>query len=111
MTIGRIIAITAVVCAAIGMTTQAEAAKRKAAGGSRIHITLTGCAYIELLCGTIMRDSAGNSYALSSPVTPYTPLKVVGRRSGDIYTGLCRATRVEVISATPSGKGCWVTAR
>ena len=41
-TIGRIIAITVVVCAAIGMTTQAEAAKRKAAGGSRI--TLIGCA-------------------------------------------------------------------
>jgi hypothetical protein len=109
MTIGRIIAITAVVCAAIGMTTQAEAAKRKAAGGSRI--TLIGCAYIDLLCGTIMRDFAGNTYALSTPVTPYTPLKVVGRKSGGISMGWCRATRVAVISATPSGQSCAVTAR
>jgi hypothetical protein len=111
MTIGRTIAITAVVCAAIGMTTQAEAAKQKAAGGSRI--TLIGCAYIELFCGTVMRDFAGNIYALSPPVTPYTPLKVVGQKSGDIYIGLCsRApTRVAVISATPFGKSCGVTAR
>ena len=109
MTIGRIIAITAVVCAAIGMTTQAEAAKRKSAGGSRI--TLIGCAYIDLLCGTIMRDFAGNTYALSTPVTPYTPLKVVGRKSGGISMGWCRATRVAVISATPSGQSCGVTAR
>ena len=52
MTIARTIAITAVVCAAIGMTTQTEAAKRKAAGGSRI--TLIGCAYTELVCGTLI---------------------------------------------------------
>jgi len=109
MTIGRIIAITAVVCVAIGMTTQADAAKRKAAG--RSGITLIGCAYIDLLCGTIMRDFAGNIYALSPPVTPYTPLKVVGRKSGDIPIGWCKATRVQVISATPSGQSCGVTAR
>jgi hypothetical protein len=105
---GRIIAITAV-CAAIGMTTQAEAAQRKAAG--RSGITLIGCAYIDLLCGTIMRDFAGNIYALSPPVTPYTPLKVVGRKSGAIPIGWCKATRVQVISATPSGQSCGVTAR
>ena len=105
----RIIAITAVICAAIGMTTQAEAAKRKAAGGSGI--TLIGCAYIDLLCGTIMRDSAGNIYALSTPVTPYTPLKVVGRKSGDISIGWCKATRVGVLSATPTGGTCGVSAR
>ena len=109
MTIGRIIAITAVICAAIGMTTQAEAAKRKAAGGSGI--TLIGCAYIDLLCGTIMRNSAGNIYALSTPVTPYTPLKVVGRKSGDISIGWCKATRVGVLSATPTGGTCGVSAR
>ena len=63
MTIARTIAITAAVCAAIGMTTHAEAAKRKAAGGSRI--TLIGCAYTELVCGTVM-NFAGNIYALSS---------------------------------------------
>jgi uncharacterized membrane protein len=40
MTIARIIAITAVVCAAMGATTQADAAKRKPAG----HIELDGCA-------------------------------------------------------------------
>ena len=105
----RIIAITAVICAAIGMTTQAEAAKRKAAGGSGI--TLIGCAYIDLLCGTIMRNSAGNIYALSTPVTPYTPLKVVGRKSGDISIGWCKATRVGVLSATPTGGTCGVSAR
>jgi len=109
MTIGRIIAITAVVCAAIGMTTQAEAAKRKTTG--RSGITLIGCAYIDLLCGTIMRDFAGNTYALSPPVTPYTPLKVVGRKSGDIPRGWCRATRVQVKSATPSSQSCGVAAR
>ena len=109
MTIGRIIAITAVVCAAIGMTTQAEAAKRKAAGGSGI--TLIGCAYIDLLCGTIMRDFAGNIYALSPPVTPYTPLKVVGRKSGGISVGWCKATRVGVLSAKPTGGTCGVSAR
>ena len=109
MTIGRIIAITAVVCAAIGMTTQAEAAKRKAAGGSRI--TLIGCAYSDLLCGTIMRDFAGNIYALSPPVTPYTPLKVVGRKSGGIAIGWCKATRVGVLSATPTGGTCGVSTR
>jgi len=109
MTIGRVIAITAVVCAAIGMTTQAEAAKRKAAGGSGI--TLKGCAYIDLLCGPIMRDSAGNIYVLSPPVTPYTPLKVIGRRSGGTSTGWCQATGVQVKSAKPFGKSCGVTAR
>ena len=63
MTIARTIAITAAVWAAIGMTTHAEAAKRKAAGGSRI--TLIGCAYTELVCGTVM-NFAGNIYVLVS---------------------------------------------
>ena len=99
MTIARIIAITAVVCAAIGMTAQAEAAKRKAAGGSRI--TLIGCAYIELACGTVMHF-AGNIYALSPPVTAYTPLKVVGQKTGK---GLCGRTQVQVIASKPNPKG------
>jgi hypothetical protein len=51
MTMLRIIAITAVVCAATGMTTQAEAAKRKIPPGS---IQLQGCAYWMPLCGTVM---------------------------------------------------------
>jgi hypothetical protein len=104
MTIGRIIAITVVVCAAIGTTTQAEAAKRKAAG--RSGITLIGCVKIDLLCGAIMRDFSGNIYAFSPPVTPYIPLKVVGRKSGDITIGWCKSTRVNVISATPTGGTC-----
>jgi hypothetical protein len=111
MTIGRIIAITAVACAAIGMTTQAEAAKRKAAGGSRI--TFIGCAGGLLLCGPVMKDIAGNLYTFIPPerVPPYIPLKVVGRKSGDIYVGPCKATPVEVLSATPTGGTCGVSAR
>ena len=100
MTIARILAITAVVCAAIGMTAQAEAAKRKAAGGSRI--TLIGCAYIELACGTVMHF-AGKIYALSPPVTAYTPLKVVGQKTGNV--GLCGVTQVQVIASKPNPKG------
>jgi hypothetical protein len=100
MTIARTIAITAAVCAAIGMTTHAEAAKRKAAGGSRI--TLIGCAYTELVCGTVM-NFAGNIYALSPPVTAYTPLKVVGQTTGNV--GLCGRTQVQVIASKPNPKG------
>ena len=100
MTIARIIAITAVVCAAIGMTAQAEAAKRKAAGGSRI--TLIGCAYTELVCGTVM-NFAGKIYALNPPVTPYTPLTVVGQTTGNV--GLCGRTQVQVIASKPNPKG------
>jgi hypothetical protein len=76
MTIGRIVAITAVVCAAIGMTTQAEAATGP--------IKLRGCAYIDLLCGTVMKDVAGNIYALNPPVPPYTPILVRGHKTGNI---------------------------
>ena len=76
MTIGRMIAITAVVCAAIGMITQAEAAT-----GS---IKLRGCAYIDLLCGTVMKDLAGNIYALNPSVPPYTPILMRGHKTGNI---------------------------
>jgi len=104
MTIGRIIAITAVVCAAIGMTTQAEAAKRK----STNTITLTGCAYLDLLCGPVMKDIAGNRYTFTPPalVPLYTPLKVVGRRLGGISRGWCMARRVQVLYVTPSSGTC-----
>ena len=109
MTIGRIIATTAVVCAAIGITTHAEAAKRKSTGT----MTFTGCADLWLLCGPVMRDIAGNTYTFIPPqrVQPGIPLKVVGRRSGDISIGWCKATRVNVISATPTGGTCAVSAR
>jgi hypothetical protein len=58
-----------------------------------------------------MKDFAGNNYAFNSPVTPFIPLKVVGQRSGDIYIGWCRATRVDVKSVTPAGQSCGVSAR
>ena len=50
MTIARIVAITAVVCAAMGATTQADAAKRKPAGS----VELDGCAYWVPLACTVM---------------------------------------------------------
>jgi hypothetical protein len=73
----RIIAITAVVCAATGMTTQAEAAERKIAPGS---IQLQGCAYWMPLCGTVM-GSAPDIYVLSPSVPWNTPITVFGRRT------------------------------
>ncbi|MGA8590427.1 MAG: hypothetical protein WB803_14270 [Pseudolabrys sp.] len=60
MTIARIVAIAVVVCAATGMTTQAEAAKRKAAGPT----TLEGCPYWVPVCGIVM-GSGSNTYVLS----------------------------------------------
>ena len=109
MTIGRIIAITTVVCAAIGMTTQAEAAKRKSTGT----MTFTGCADLWLLCGPVMKDIAGRAYTFipSQLVQPGIPLKVVGRKSRDISFVWCKATRVNVISVTPTGGTCAVSAR
>src|SRR5262245_23103368 len=102
MTLHRMITITAVVCAAIG-TTQAEAAKRKPTGTT----TFIGCAYVELFCGPVMRDVAGKVYVFNPPVTPYTPLKVVGRKSGVVPVGCWGATRVDVKSVTPlSGQSC-----
>jgi hypothetical protein len=79
MTIARIIATTTVVCAAIGMTTHAEAAKRKIPPGS---YQLEGCAYWMPLCGTVM-GSAPNIYVLSPSVPWNTPITVFGRRAGD----------------------------
>jgi hypothetical protein len=108
MTIGRVIAITAVVCAAIGMTTQAEAAKRKSTNS----IKLIGCAYWAPLCGIVMQDFAGNIYALNPPVLPLTPLTVTGKRSTDPYVGFCRATRVDVTSVKNGPeRTCGYTAR
>ena len=106
MTVARIITITAVVCAAIGMTTQAEAAKRK----STNTITLTGCAYLDLLCGPVMKDTAGNRYTFTPPalVPLYTPLKVVGRKSGGISVGWCKARRVQVLYVMPTGGTCGI---
>lgn len=106
MTIGRMIAVTAMVFAAIGLTTQAEAAKRKNI------ITLEGCAYWQLFCGPVMRDIAGNLYTFVPPekVPPFVPLKVTGKKSSEIYVGLCKATRIDVISVK-SAPSCAVSAR
>jgi len=70
MTIARIVAIAAVVCAATGMTTQAEAAKRKAAGPT----TLEGCPYWVAVCGIVM-GSGPDTYVLSNGFRrfDYTP--------------------------------------
>ena len=109
MKIGRIIAITAVVCAAIGMTTQAEAAKRKAAGGKVI--TFRGCAQIDLLCGSVMTDAAGRRFAFTPWIPIWTPLEVKARKA-DVYVGPCgTATMMNVINSKAIGGTCAVSAR
>jgi hypothetical protein len=101
MTIARIVAITAVVCAAaMGATTQADAAKRKPAG----YIELDGCAYWVPLACTVM-GSSPNTYALYGSATPvplHTPIKVLGRRTGNV--GPCWGTQVQVVSWKPNPK-------
>jgi hypothetical protein len=80
MTIARITTIAAVVCAAMGVATQAEAAKRKLAG----YIEVKGCAYWVPVCGTVM-GSGPDTYVLSgTPVPLHTPVKVFGRKIGNI---------------------------
>ena len=92
MTIGRIIAITAVLCAAIGMTTQTEAAKRKVTGS----IKLRGCAYLQPFCGMVM-GSGPDTYVLSGASVPlHTPIKVSGRKTGNINLCGGRGAQVEV---------------
>ena len=92
MTIARIITITAVVWAAMGMTTQAEAAKRKLAG----YVELKGCVYWVPVCGTVM-GSGPNTYVLSgAPVTLHTPIKVFGRKTGNMNLCWGRGAQVEV---------------
>ena len=100
MTIARIIAITAVVCAAIGMTAQAEAAKRKYPPG---YIQFEGCAYWMLLCGTVM-GSAPDIYVLSSSIPWNTPITVLGRRTGNPNLCLGRGTQVAVAGYAPNPK-------
>jgi hypothetical protein len=99
MTIARIIAITAALCATTGMTTQAEAAKRKILPGS---FQLEGCAYWMPLCGTVM-GSAPNIYVLSPSVPWNTPITVFGRRAGP---HLCwgQSTQVAVSGYAPNPK-------
>jgi hypothetical protein len=99
MTVARIIAITVVVCAAIGMTTQAEAAKRKSPPGS---FQLQGCAYWMPLCGTVM-GSAPNIYVLGPSVPWNTPITVFGQRTGP---SVCwgQSTQVAVTGYAPNPK-------
>jgi hypothetical protein len=101
MTIGRIIAITAVLCAAIGMTTQAEAAKRKATGS----IKLRGCAYLQPFCGTVM-GSGPDTYVLSGVQVPlYTPILVRGQKTGHINLCWGYGTQVRVDRYAPDADG------
>jgi hypothetical protein len=100
MTIARIIAITAVVCGAMGMTTQAEAAKRKIPPGS---IQLQGCAYWMPLCGTVM-GSAPDIYVLSPSVPWNTPITVFGQRTGNPNLCWGRGTQVAVMGYAPNPK-------
>ena len=100
MTIAKTIAIAAVVCVAMGVTTQADAAKRKPAG----YIELDGCAYWVPLACTAM-GSGPDTYALYGSATPVpflTPIKVLGRRTGNV--GPCWGTQVQVVSWKPNPK-------
>ena len=103
MTIARKVAIAVVVCAATGMTTQAEAAKRKAAGPT----TLEGCPYWVPVCGIVM-GSGSNTYVLSGALAPsvplYTPVRVRGRKTGD--NNFCGGTQFEVQAVGRSQKSC-----
>jgi hypothetical protein len=99
MTIARTIAITVVACAAMGVATQDDAARRKPAGP----LELDGCTYFPLAC-TVM-GSGNDTYALYGSATPVplqTPIKVLGRRTGNV--GSCWGTQVQVISWKPNPK-------
>jgi hypothetical protein len=92
-----------VVCAATGMTTHAEAAKRKAAGPT----TLEGCPYWVPVCGIVM-GSGANTYVLSGALAPsvplYTPVTVRGRKTGN--NNFCGGTQFEVKAVGRSQKSC-----
>ena len=96
MTIARIIAITAVVCAAIGMTTNAEAAKRKPAG----FIELTGCARWAPPACTVMGSGPDTYVLYGSPIMiPWQRrITVYGIRAADPSVGLCWGKQVRVIA-------------
>src|SRR5262245_43109675 len=99
MTVARTIAIMAVVCAAIGMTTQAEAAKRKSPPGS---FQLQGCAYWMTLGGTVMGSAP--KVDGPGPSGPWnTPSTGVGQRTG---RGVCwsQSTQVAVTGYAPNPK-------
>jgi hypothetical protein len=94
VTIARIIAITAVVCAAMGMTTQAEAAKRARIPAG--HIALKGCAYWAPVACTVM-GSGSDTYVLHGSFVPWhTPIIVLARKTGNV--GFCYGTHVQVVS-------------
>ena len=86
-----------------GHTTQAEAAKRKAAGPT----TLEGCPYWVPVCGIVM-GSGSNTYVLSGALGPsvplYTPVTVRGRKTGN--NNFCGGTQFEVKAVGRSQKSC-----
>ena len=85
------------VCAATGVATQAEAAKRIPPG----HIVLNGCAYWSPLC-TFM-GSGADTYSLYGFVPWSTPVTVLARKTGNV--GVCGGTQVTVVSYVPNPKG------
>jgi hypothetical protein len=103
MTIGRIVAVAAVVCATTGMTTQAEAAKRKAVGPT----TLEGCPHWVPVCGIVM-GSGADTYVLSGALVAlvplYTPVTIRGRKTGN--NSFCGGTQFEVKAVGRSQKSC-----
>jgi hypothetical protein len=103
MTIARIVAIAAMFCAATGMTTQAEAAKRKAAGPT----TLEGCPHWVPVCGIVM-GSGADTYVLSGALVPsvplYTPVTIRGRKIGN--NNFCGGTQFEIKAVGRSQKSC-----
>jgi hypothetical protein len=103
MTIARIVTIAVVVCAATGITTQAAAAKRKAADLTM----LEGCPYWVPVCGIVM-GSGSNTYVLSGALGPsvplYTPVTVLGRNTGN--NNFFGGTQFEVKAVGRSQKSC-----
>jgi hypothetical protein len=102
MTVARTIAITAVVCAAMGMATHAEAAKRTLPPGT---MQLDGCAYWLPLACTNMGSGPNTTFALYGSATPvplHTPISVLGRKTGN--TGPCVGNQVQVVAWKPNPK-------
>jgi hypothetical protein len=88
----------------MGMTTQAEAAKRKPAG----YIELTGCArWVPPAC--IVMGSGPDTYVLYGspiPIPWYTRIKVYGVRAADPSVGLCWGKQVRVLGWKPDSGSC-----
>jgi hypothetical protein len=97
MTIARIIAITAARWAQLRKLTPPS-------GNPQATSSSTVAAYWVPLACTVM-GSGNNTYALYGSATPvplHTPIKVLGRRTGNV--GSCWGTQVQVTSWKPNPK-------